>query len=691
MKLMNENITEMNTVWGDIELAPNTELCFSVNIPKSHNTKIYLVAKDIYNLYINGNFVCFGPARAAKGYCRTDVLDIDEFLSEDNNIICVYVKSIYSGTLSFCKEEPLFGCKIVSCGEEIVSSADFSCYLMTDSVICTERMARQRGFCEVYNMSVPREINDLSFYKKLEKKAVKEPKFLPRNVGFAKNERVCFAKLSGGTVSLKPDGETERLFSGTKDFGAKFDGYERSKCSVLLSRDIISFEYDKENSEPKYLYEIFGAENTVCGKIQIEIEAKKDTAIFVTYDDLLLNGTVDCFREKIIHALKWNLKKGKYRLLSGDVYSAKYIQIVSDDIDSVKNVSVIAIENGDEFIEHRTGNEKIDKIIEASERTFRQNGYDLLTDCPSRERAAWLCDAYFSAKAEKFFSGNNRVEKNMLENYLLYENGELGDSGIIPMCYPSNITDVSENIPGWILWYVLELEDYLKRNSDKDFVMKFKSQLLFILDSFSSFENEYGLLENLTNWNFIEWSNASKYVDDVSIPNNILYSEVLRAVGTLLNDKTLSEKSKSVRENIISLAYNGTVFCDNLLRIDGKLVPTENHTELCQIFAVYFGILPDERFIGNFLTDFKNTEYADKLDKTALFIGEVLRIMALYNIKAYKKVIDKCIEIFSDMAEKTGTLWESFNISASCSHGFASVIGALLYCSFNESEKGSAV
>ena len=33
-------------------------------------------------------------------------------------------------------------------------------------------------------------------------------------------------------------------------------------------------------------------------------------------------------------------------------------------------------------------------------RTFAHNAVDLYSDCPSRERAGWLCDSYFSAKTE---------------------------------------------------------------------------------------------------------------------------------------------------------------------------------------------------------------------------------------------------------------------------------------------------
>ncbi|MDD7726139.1 MAG: hypothetical protein PUJ24_10885, partial [Bacteroidales bacterium] len=44
----------------------------------------------------------------------------------------------------------------------------------------------------------------------------------------------------------------------------------------------------------------------------------------------------------------------------------------------------------------------------------------------------------------------------------------------------------------------------------------------------------------------------------------------------------------------------------------------------------------------------------------------------------YERVIDEALEYFSRMADKTGTLWEKDNDSASCNHGFASSAAVLL-------------
>ena len=44
---------------------------------------------------------------------------------------------------------------------------------------------------------------------------------------------------------------------------------------------------------------------------------------------------------------------------------------------------------------------ELKEIVQAARATLAQNSVDLLTDCPSRERAGWLANVYFSMEAER--------------------------------------------------------------------------------------------------------------------------------------------------------------------------------------------------------------------------------------------------------------------------------------------------
>ena len=72
-------------------------------------------------------------------------------------------------------------------------------------------------------------------------------------------------------------------------------------------------------------------------------------------------------------------------------------------------------------------------IVEAAKATFAHNAVDLYSDCPSRERAGWLCDSFFTARAEYFLTGESRIEEAFLENFRLYTpDGSIPDSGVFP-------------------------------------------------------------------------------------------------------------------------------------------------------------------------------------------------------------------------------------------------------------------
>ena len=132
---------------------------------------------------------------------------------------------------------------------------------------------------------------------------------------------------------------------------------------------------------------------------------------------------------------------------------------------------------------------EIDEIVKAAQFTLAQNAVDVLTDCPSRERAGWLCDSWFSARAEQLMSGHNQIEKNFLFNYAVSPQSEYLPKGMIPMNYPADHTD-GIFIPNWSLWYGIELYDYYLRTSDQSLIDKSWLKIEGLINYFKAFENE---------------------------------------------------------------------------------------------------------------------------------------------------------------------------------------------------------
>lgn len=678
----------LQTVWS-VDIQPNMELSFICLIEKGEQVVMEWIAKDICNIYINGKFVSYGPCRAPKGFARLERLTLDEYLTRDKNEIAIYVQADYTNLLYHTKEHPYFGARILKGDEEIKTTQDFAAYRMTDKVQKVERMSSQRGFLEVYDMKCDRMARDKVSYQAIQTVSVDPPLLLDRNVAYATNLLSVAELMNEGYADRDLDRVWENDLTKLLDEGYSMGGYPRHECSCVLSKELLQFVWSEK--ETGYHTKLYRFPKVYCGKFRITLHVKQPVSLWLSYDDLLIEDGVEFNREQIVHGMKWTLAPGDYTLFTQEVYTAKYIQLISDGEIDIKEVAMIRIENPlQDSVTFPKMDENLLDIVRAAKNTFAQNAYDLYTDCPSRERAGWLCDSYFLGKAEKFFTGQNKVEKNFLENYLLYENEVFAHKGIMPMCYPAHVGE-NDYIPNWIFWYILELEDYQKRSGDIEFVNLHRERIYDILDFFEGCENEDGFLEHLKGWVFVEWSKASDYVDGVNFPTNMLYARTLEAAGNLFRDDDLLEKSANLKSKIHRISYDGVVYIDNAVRKDGILQLTENRSELCQIFAAYFDIAPkNSDFYENFKGRFKKTNR--NLAPSALFIGGILRLMVLYKLKEYDRLLAECRMYFTEMAKRTGTIWEFFDESASCNHGFGSIVAKLICESveqINEQERRS--
>ena len=659
------------TVWTVQENQINDELCFSSTLGRGDYT-INIVAGDYYNLFVNGTFVCYGPARAASGYARADEINLSKFLTRDENEILVFVVSLGVPSLCYSGQDPFFGA-VVRLGEtEVKNTLSFICYKASDRVRLTDRASSQRGFTEVYDGA--RGYDPLcGDFIKTAVKVVPTPKILPRNVAYSLNARVSAREYDKGFVFYDEKGVWNGGITIALDEGRLKGSPKRDECTVALSRELAKFDFTRKTEKSGYRYITFAFAAVECGKFNFTVKVQNPSDIWLIYDDCLTDGFVSFKRESITHGLKWQGVSGDAVCYSSEVYSAKFVTFVIKGDAEITDFTVIRIENPEtDGLAFASENEKLEKLVEVARRNAKHNYYDVLTDCPSRERAGWLCDGYFSAIAEKFFTGKNTVEKNFLENYDLFKGDIFKSDGVLPMCYPSVVRHDKDFIPNWILWFIVETVDEIKR-SGVAASEKRKSRVKAIIEYFKGYENEYGLLENLDGWVFVEWSKADELISGVNFPTNMLYCGALYAACEILGDKALSEKAEKVKRAITELSFNGKYFRDHALRENGKLVVQKEASETCQYYAAFFGVITkteNSEFYASALDRFKEYD----LYPSNIFIGYVLRLGVLAREGENERLIDECIEKFYPMAEETGTLWELFSGPSSKDHGFAAII-----------------
>lgn len=663
--------------------------------------ELSICATQAYRVWKNGALAGHGPARAAHGCVRKDVYFWESLNVGD--VIVVEVSAYNVRCLSVAGRNPCFAAEISAGGKIVADSGDFKCYRVSDRKQKVLRYSFQRAFVESYDMEICRS----SFYRgeslpfsELPTEELASPRILNRNVPYpALNQTFTESYVERGRIYEKKTYEVWR--DRAHNITDIFDGFPLFELEEDVSAEVCKLAFSPSAAYGSMSFEegeygVFDFERTLSGFFRLRLNAVADSVLYLIYDEK--DGrterregegiSIDFKRNDTCNVVKYSLKKGSYDLLTFEPVSARYTRlcVVKGGIE-LESFGFVSYENPDIFgrkfiIKDR----ELSAIMRAAQNTLAQNSTDILMDCPSRERAGWINDAFFSGRAEYMLTGANKSLCNLLENYALSPVDDDLPKGMIPMCYPGDFPN-HDFIPNCAMWFVIVLYDYYKRSHDDKLVELCREKVYGALSYFSAYENEYELLEDLDGWIFIEWSaaNDKNFIRGVNFPSNITYCKILRCAGELYKDDALSQKADRINRRIRELSFDGEFFADNAVRdAEGKLVRTKNYTETCQYFTFFFGLADKEEYptLYNTLMDnfgcFRKEESYPEIHPSNALIGFLLRLDLLRQDKQYEKLLSEVKSYYGKMAEATGTLWEHKNAFASLNHGFASYVAVFI-------------
>lgn len=683
----------MNAVWPKGLLNEiNTLVAFQYKFTPEKGSALTLAASNLYRLHVNGDFVGYGPARGAHGYSRVDTYDLSAYAGKEA-VLTVEAFSSNISSYYTVKEAPFFAAEIKN-GETLVAEAkDFTAYHLTERVQKVLHFSLQRTFAEHYRMTQ----NPLDFYMgntegrtPLETETVSQNKLIDRIVNYPTYEKLMGTAIEEGSVTVNPNAEVDHIGLQLYNERPYKRDFPLEELDEDASGEYCKFEFDKKpvSFGNAYTYRLYDLSRTLTGFFSFNVVAKKDTTLYIAFEEVYFEEKglkqLCPFRGTCSNIVKYTLKAGNYRLMNFEANSAHFAQvIVTEGEAEIENFGMILYENPDaKQFTYDYGDADLNKIVQAAIDTFAQNAVDVLTDCPSRERAGWLCDSYFSSRSEALFTGKNLVEKSFLQNYAMYEKQPWLEENMIPMCYPADHV-TGRYIPNWSMWYILELLNYVNRTGDEHMREISKKNVLGLVEFFKKYENEDGLLENLESWVFIEWSkcNDTEYTAGVNYPSNMLWASALEAADALYGMPELSEKAAKMRKVIREQSWNGTFFEENTIRDEnGKLQKTGHLTETCQYYAFYFDLATpetDKELFERMVTEFGPKRDAEKVWANVYpsnaIVGNYLRLEILLMNGYTDRALEECKDFFLGMANTTGTLWEHSRLNASLNHGFASM------------------
>ena len=681
----------------------NRAVVLRAKLPSLANTTLKITAFSFFRLTVNGEFVFFGPARAAVGYARVETIELGKYNKEGNNEIIIELVGYRCASLATVNRSS-FVCAEILRGEDVLlaTGKDFECYIWTEKIQKVERFSVQRHFEEVYDFTHG---DVFAEENRVELAPVADvPAYL------SSTPYPCFDKVDadaytsfGTFADSGKDPDRLNRYSWTAErcqrLKDEWGFFDESEIEHLPYRKMMRQAMTKTAEGGKLPvtlkageYAILDIKKIYAGFLRIDVKANEKTNAYLAYSELCTPDKFEFSNLNCQNVIEYTFPKGFEReIMSFEPYTCRYaVVMVNEGELTLNSIGVTKYEfDRRAMIKREFKDKELERIYRAGERSFAHNAVDLYTDCPSRERAGWLCDSLFTSRAEYYLTGNTAIEDAFLENYRLFKPQADMQKGMLPECYPADIEDTF--IPQWAMWYMLEVYEYLTERNTKMDKELFRDSLYGLVDFFAKYENADGLLENLPSWNFVEWSKANEWVQDVNYPTNFLYAEAIDRVGKLFGDEALCDKAEKIRATTIEKSFNGKVFIDNAVKDEnGVLKNTENFSECGQYYAILFGgidIINDKKYAYIYKQVFEGFAELKENSETFTYVdilpGFYLKMWTLMKLGFKEHLTHMIKDFFGEMIDLTGTLWEykPTRRKGSYDHGFASyAVIAAHYC-----------
>ena len=681
MITMVEHFASALPVWiAGEEADPNRALLLRVNAPKGPKL-LRIAGHSGYQVFWDGHLIACGPARAAHGYHYVDEIPLTSDVLDGEGVLAVIAYSGGVDCYAYAHSHAFICAELIQQGMVIAATGctGFSAERFDVRLQKVPRFSFQRAFTEAYRItsgdtnrltaSTPN-VSDIRLSVQPEKF------FLRKTSPYPEYERSIpesiVAKGECCLSDILPDHPWARHECFAKEI-LEADPW------LLAKRLRIDATGEKESGN----YILWDYGRIITGFFELEVEIAVPSLLLLTFDEILTHGQIDFERLSCVNSISWELGPGTHRLTTMEPNTLRYACAALLGKGKILSIDLCRYEfPKSRIMASPVFPDPVHAVIyKAALETFRQNAVDIFMDCPSRERAGWLCDSFFTGRAEYVITGRNDVERAFLLNYILPARFDFLPPGMLPMCYPADHPN-GNYIPNWAMWFVLELEEYYMRTGDREMVDAARTRVEALIEFFKGYENEYGLLERLDKWIFVEWSKANDLVQDVNFPSNMLYCAMLRAAARLYGDTRLEAKASKLETVIRSLSLTKEHFyCDNAIHTQDGLKISGVCTETCQYYAFFTGIATpeaDQMLLEILLKKFgpkrdAHTSYPDIAPSNA-FIGDYLRLELLLSLGKTEEMMDEIIHYFAPMAYTTGTLWENNGSYASCDHGFASSV-----------------
>ncbi len=558
----------------------------------AENCTIQISADDYYLLYINGKFVCSGPAPGYPWHYYYNEIDISEYVTTGENVIAV--RTYYQGLTNrvWVSSDNKHGliCQITS-NDNVVLSSDSSFKCCEDSAF------------KIYDIAVK---HDTIFNELYDSNS--------ETIGF---EKVDFDD-SSWKYCCENNNADYKLFKQDMQTLTYYD----IKPEIIQKND-------------QGIFVDIGKE--VVGYLNIKARGEKNTEVTVLYaEELDQDGSVRYdLRCKCIYKDRWILSGGNDTFRHFDYKGFRYAQIVlpkNCDIEDIYiTVRHLPFEYNTQF---KSDDEKLQKIWDLCKNTIKYGAQETFIDCPTREKGQYLGDVCISALAYTILTKNTAPIKKSLIDF--GESSKIcgGLMAVAPSSFMQEIADYSLLYPFIFAWYY-------HLTSDKEFIKDNIHYIESLLAYFKEYERQDGLLVSVTEkWNIVDWPENMRDNYDLTIekPIGSICHNVINAfyIGAI---KCYNMLCDAIGKEKIEIQKYDNSFINTFYNKTTKLF---NDSEISSHSSIHSNVLP---FLFNIGINDENKKEIIELIKVKGITScgtyfSYFMLQALKNNKEYELVKD---------------------------------------------------
>jgi hypothetical protein len=659
---------------------------------------LFISADQLYRLYINGVYVCRGPARGYQSHWPFDEVDISKYLQKGHNWFSVEAHNSGISTFSYIHET----CAGFICAAEwkdfkLYSDESWLARRSKANKKDTDRYSIQLSFQEhlygdeldrawIESPEAPTNCEDRNLYNFNTPSAFifgRSPYFSmePRNIPMLREKIVMPEKVTGYASGKSRE--------GYKDWkNVSWDFVDELTTVEWTSGSKINFsgnEVKIEATDKGCFRAIVLAMPEYCvASLRVEIENSNEGIL-----DFHFSEGADGYRPAPAEAKDLGCQVAmSNRLFLGEknisheffnYLGFRYITLVARDIAKPIKVKLSAMDVGYPFEMRglfKCSDQNLNDIYKICKKTQQICALDAYVDTPWREQAQWWGDARVQARNTFYIDGDARLLKRGIRSIAAQKTPWGLTFGHAPTSAHSCI------LPDFSLTWILTLWDYYWQTGDIELFIEQWPSVQDVLGYFEREENvsQSGLLKHDRRlWYFGDWSTLFK--GDVPSFLNIWYLltlekliDMLKLSGMQKESSDISNKYEKHKKLVIEKLYDKDtkMFFDGL---DENGNPVKRYSVHEQTLSIMQNLVPEaeDTMLEKALMPFIKMEEFDGAIPSAFWATYPFEVLGG---KGFGKQVLEFIEEKWSPFLSTGTTWEDYEwhpgAGASSTHAWTS-------------------